>query len=95
MQTYATYLPKGARIIMREEAGGVDSTNFLRWARRFVESVSDLTAHVRHILLTFDGFGAHLSLRFLRGTLSVAQNDIRCLGAVATSPVFIDNSDVV
>ena len=64
-QTYASFLPRHACLAVREERGGVDSENFLNWAHVFIESVEDLTANDRYILLIFDGYGAHMSLRVL------------------------------
>ena len=64
-QTYADLLPRTACIALREERGAVDSTNFVHWAHKFVESVSDLTANGRHVLLTYDAYNAHMSLTVL------------------------------
>lgn len=65
VQTLAQMLPRGACLAMREEHGGVDATNFLSWAQQFVRSVADLTANGRHVLLTYDAYGAHMSLAVL------------------------------
>ena len=65
VQTYAQLLPRHACIAMREEGGGVDAQNFLHWAYSFIESVRDLTANERHVLLTYDAYGAHMSLSVL------------------------------
>ena len=32
LQTYADFLPRGARIAHREEGVGIDSVNFYAWA---------------------------------------------------------------
>lgn len=50
---------------MRDDIGGVDSANLLAWAKRFVEEVRGLTAGGRKILLSYDGYRAHLSLPVL------------------------------
>ena len=52
VQTYATYLPREARVAMREQKGGVDSEKFYRCGLQFVDSVRDLTAGNRKVLLT-------------------------------------------
>ena len=65
IQTYADYLPRGACLAMREEGGGADTRNFYEWAKKYVASVADLTANGRHVLLVFDGYSAHMSLRVL------------------------------
>jgi len=65
VQTYSTFLPRGSAVAMRDQNGGVDSENFYQWARLFVESVKDLTSNGRKLLLTYDAYRAHLSLRVL------------------------------
>lgn len=66
VQTYADLLPRNSVIAFREERGGVDSSNFLSWARLFVESVRDLTAGGRKVLLIFDAYRSHMSLDVLQ-----------------------------
>lgn len=65
-QTYTTYLPRGACVAMRAEGGGIDIANFLSWAQLFVSSVKDLTSNGRKVLLTYDGYAAHMSLPVLQ-----------------------------
>eukprot|EP00171_Calliarthron_tuberculosum_P005712 IDg5712t1 len=64
-QTYASMLPRGSVVAMREKVGGVDTTNFYNWALLFIESVRDLTANGRKVLLTYDAYRAHMSLPVL------------------------------
>lgn len=65
VQTLTDFLPTGATIAMRKEGGGVDSSNFLEWASKFVEHVRPLTCGGRKVLLTYDGYRAHMSLPVL------------------------------
>lgn len=64
-ETYASHIPKGSVIAMRDGVGGVDSVNFLAWAKRFVEHVRPLTEKNRKVLLMFDAYRAPLSLAVL------------------------------
>ena len=48
---------------MCEEGGRIDTSNFCAWAHKFVSSIYDLTAVGRLVILTYDGYGAHLSLK--------------------------------
>jgi len=66
VQTYDDLLPRGSLIYMREEVGGVDSDAFLDWAKHFIIHVRDLTQNGRKVLLTFDGYRSHMSLRVLQ-----------------------------
>lgn len=61
-ETYAWHLPSIAVMAMQDDIGGVDSAHFLAWSKLFVEEVRSLTASGLKILLTFDGYRAHLSL---------------------------------
>ena len=63
--TYSMHLPRNSMVTMRKEGGGVDSSNFLAWAKQFVHSVKDLTAGGRRLLLTYDGYRSHMSLAVL------------------------------
>ena len=64
-ETYASYIPQNACISLRDERAGVDSANFYEWAKYFVESVRSATAGDRKLLLTYDAYRAHLSVRVL------------------------------
>lgn len=66
VETYADPLPRGSVLAFREERGGVDTKNFLEWARIFVSSVRDLTTNGRKVLLIYDAYRSHLSLQVLR-----------------------------
>lgn len=43
----------------------MDSINFYEWAKVFIESVRDLTASGRKLLLTYDAYRAHTTLSVL------------------------------
>lgn len=47
---------------MRNDLGGVGSEYFLSWAETFVKHVQDLAANGRKVLLTYDGYRAHMTL---------------------------------
>eukprot|EP00171_Calliarthron_tuberculosum_P002526 IDg2526t1 len=64
-ETYAEYLPRNAVISTRDDRGGVDGDNFLQWAKLFVAHVKDLTAGGRKVLLTYDAYRSHMTLRAL------------------------------
>ena len=65
VETLVDYLPRGAEIITREKVAGVDSDNFVRYSKRFVNDVSDLTEKGRKMLLLYDGYRSHMMLRAL------------------------------
>lgn len=65
-QTYHSVLPRGSVVAMRERGGGVDGANFFEWAHKFIESVKDLTAGERKVLLIYDGYRSHMSFRVLK-----------------------------
>lgn len=48
-----------------EKVAGVDTFNFVQWARRFVEDINNLTAEGRKVLLTYDGYRSHMSMAVL------------------------------
>lgn len=50
---------------MRSDVGGVDNTNFLSWAKWFVETVLPLTEGGRKVLRTYDAYCVHISLAVL------------------------------
>ena len=64
-ETPASRLPHKAVVAFRAELGGVDSDNFANWARVFVESIHDLLKEGRKVLVVYDGYRWHLSLRVL------------------------------
>lgn len=66
VQTYADVLSRHSPISCREERGDVDSVNFLNLSRLLVESVRDLTAGDRKIVLIYDSYRFHLSLEVLQ-----------------------------
>ena len=65
VQTFSTFLPRDACVAMREDAGGVDSVNFYNWANMFIHAVKRYTTDGRHVLLVYDGYGAHMALRVI------------------------------
>lgn len=62
VQTNADYLLRGACLANRAENGGVDSSNFYEGINLFVASVKGMTSNSRFVLLTYDGYAAHMSL---------------------------------
>ena len=52
-------------LALGQESGGVDTVNFLHWAYSFVSFVGPLVANNRKVLITYDGYRAHLSLDVL------------------------------
>lgn len=65
VQTYHSVLPRCAVVAMREEHGGVDGNNFYQWAEMFIQHVHELTVGGRKVLLTYDGYRSHMSIRVL------------------------------
>ena len=51
---------------MREEGGGIEKNTFVKWARLFVEEVTDLTQNSRKVLSLYDGYRSHLSYEALK-----------------------------
>ena len=51
---------------MREGVVSVDGKNFYEWALHFVEHVKHLTCDGRAVLLTYDEYRSHMSLRALQ-----------------------------
>ena len=66
VETPAKYLPRRSIVATRKERGGVDSDHFYRWAEVFVDYMRDLTKDGGKVLLTYDGYRAHISVRVLR-----------------------------
>ena len=64
-QSLANCLPRYSILITREELAGVDKRNFGRWAEIFVKDVSDLPKHGRKLLLLYDSYRSHMSLKVL------------------------------
>jgi len=65
VQTYADFLPNESIISRRAEGGGVDGSNFFKWAVVFIEHAKPLTAGGRNVLLIFDGYRSHMTLRVI------------------------------
>eukprot|EP00171_Calliarthron_tuberculosum_P006070 IDg6070t1 len=65
VETLADRLPRTAVVTTRAECGGVDSGNFYLWATHFVAFIAPLTAGGRKVLLLYDGYRAHMTLRVL------------------------------
>ena len=65
-ETLSTHLPQNSLVNMREVIAGVDGESFHQWAKVFTDYVSHLTENVRHVLLIYDAYRSHLSLRVLQ-----------------------------
>ena len=65
VETYTQCFACNARVVMREENGGVDSENFLNRAHEVSRSMSDLTASRWNVLIAYDAYSAHMSLAVL------------------------------
>lgn len=51
---------------MTADNSGVDSINFLAWAKLFVQHMQDLRVDGHKILLVYVAYRAHTTLRFLK-----------------------------
>ena len=65
LDSYQERLPRGALVTVRENIGGVDTTNFYSWALQFVHLVKSSHGMNRKVLLIYDGYRSHMSLRVL------------------------------
>jgi len=65
LDTYQGRLPRNAIVCSRQENGGVNSEIFYSWATQFVKMAGDLTANNRKVLLIYDGYRSHMSLKVL------------------------------
>lgn len=65
VETLANHLPKNSLVTTRKKIGGVDGSKFYEWAKALVEDVRPLTAGGRKLLLTYDGYRSHMTLRVL------------------------------
>eukprot|EP00171_Calliarthron_tuberculosum_P021386 IDg21386t1 len=61
----ADILPPESLLATRPEVGGMDEHIFVQWCRAFVDRVKHLTANGRKVLLVYDGYRAHMTLRCL------------------------------
>ena len=59
LDSYAERLPRGALVTVRENTGGVDTTNFYSWALQFVSLVKGSHGMNRKVLLIYDGYRHH------------------------------------
>lgn len=66
IETYASRLPRRAVLTSREENGGVDSNNFYEWEKGFMQYVQDLTSNGRKVLLVYNGYRGHMTLRIVQ-----------------------------
>ena len=64
-ETAADVLPRHSVDTVREQNGGVERHNFLNWRMAFVDSVKDLTANNRKLILTYDAYRSHTTLDVL------------------------------
>ena len=58
-------LPRHSVLATRSEGGGVDRTNFIWCALRFVDYTKDLRLLGRKVLLIYDAYRSHISLEVL------------------------------
>lgn len=79
VETLASHLPRNSAVTMRPEISGVDSKNFYECAKLFVEHIRDFTANNRTVLLTFDGYRSHMSLRDLEMFRDIGMLSRPCL----------------
>lgn len=66
VETLSSHLPRVSVVAMRKEGGGVDGEVFYQWALHFTEHIKDLTTGGRHVLLIYDGYRSHMTLRVLK-----------------------------
>lgn len=78
-KTQSWFLPSDAFIAYRDPAG-MDSTMFLEWVDRFTEETQSLRKKFKYVVLTFDGYGAHISYKALR---CLKENRIVTIGLLA------------
>ncbi|CDF33433.1 unnamed protein product [Chondrus crispus] len=78
-ETPSCYLPSNAYTSYRDPAG-VDGAIFYDWAQKFVTETTHLRQKHKNIVLTFDGYGAHVSLRALK---VLKENNIVVVGLPA------------
>ena len=64
-QSVADCLPPNALVTTREELAGVDKSNSVRWAESFVQDISHLARQGPKVLLLYDGYRSHMSLKAL------------------------------
>ncbi|PXF46856.1 Pogo transposable element with KRAB domain [Gracilariopsis chorda] len=64
-ETPSCYLPANAITCYRDPAG-VDTAVFFEWVEHFVQETTEIRRKHRHIVLTFDGYGAHCSYKALK-----------------------------
>lgn len=64
-ETLRECLPRNSYTFFREAGGGIDKHNFIAWAEEFVNEVKDLTDGSRKVLLLYDGYRSHMSLKAL------------------------------
>ena len=66
VETLADCLQRSKIVTIRENIAGVDSHNFIEWAKLFVGDVKDLTVNNRKVLLVLDGYRSHMTYQALR-----------------------------
>ena len=58
-------LPRNSLLYFREDIAGVNTECFYKWALEFTKHVDHLTSGGRKILLTYDSYRSHMSLKVL------------------------------
>lgn len=66
VENNSSCLTHGSFVCVREDIGGVNSDFFYQWALNFVNHVKGLTLNGREVLLTYDGYCSHMSVRALQ-----------------------------
>ena len=74
-ETPLCQLPRHSVLATRSEGGGVDRTNFISWALRFLGYIKDLRSLGIKLLLIYDAYRSHISSEvlevFLRNSIVV------------------------
>ena len=64
-ETLSSYLPTGAQVVMEPSSPGVNSSSFFQWAQKFTASIRHIVGGGRKVLLTYDGYRIHMTLKVL------------------------------
>ena len=63
IESLAPHLPHNSLVTVRQKVAWIDGESFFQCGKEFVHHVRDLTARGRKVLLTFDGYRSHMTLR--------------------------------
>ena len=64
-ETLSSYLPRSALVAMEPSSPGVNSSSFFQWAQKFTASIQHIVGGGRKVLLTYDGYRSHMTLKVL------------------------------